>query len=46
MKERFENRRLNGQINVACKYDDGSVRYWNLTSQKRELFFKIKSAER
>lgn len=28
MKEKFENRRLTGDINVACKYDDGSTRYW------------------
>lgn len=26
--EKFEDRRLTGTINVACKYDDGTVRYW------------------
>lgn len=26
--EKFENRSLTGNINVACKYDDGTVRYW------------------
>ena len=29
MKEQFDSRRLYGQIKVACKFDDGSVRYWN-----------------
>lgn len=29
MKERFETRKLTGKINVACKYDDGTVRYWS-----------------
>jgi len=29
MKEKFEDRRLFGSMNVACKYDDGSVRHWN-----------------
>ncbi len=34
-KERFENRVLSGvTINVACKYDDGTVRYWN---EKKEV---------
>lgn len=28
-KEKFENRTLKGTINVACKFDDGSVRYWS-----------------
>lgn len=28
MKEKFEDRRLTGTLNVACKYDDGTVRYW------------------
>lgn len=28
MKEKFEKRRLFGALNVACKFDDGSVRYW------------------
>lgn len=26
--EKFEDRKLTGKINVACKYDDGTVRYW------------------
>lgn len=34
MKEKFENRRMYGPINVACKYDDGSVRYWSTTKQE------------
>lgn len=29
MKEKFEDRSLSGPMNVACKYDDGTVRYWN-----------------
>lgn len=28
-KEKFEDRKLTGAINVACKYDDGTVRYWS-----------------
>jgi hypothetical protein len=28
-KEKFESRTLKGIINVACKFDDGTVRYWN-----------------
>lgn len=28
-KEKFEDRSLSGPMNVACKYDDGTVRYWN-----------------
>lgn len=28
MIEKFENRKLTGTINVACKFDDGSVRHW------------------
>lgn len=27
--EKFENRKLTGNIKVACKYDDGTVRYWD-----------------
>lgn len=27
--EFFEKRTLQGSINVACKYEDGTVRYWN-----------------
>jgi hypothetical protein len=33
MREKFENRKLNGPINVACKFDDGSVRYWTTTKE-------------
>jgi len=29
MKEKFEERTLTGPMNVACKYDDGTIRYWN-----------------
>lgn len=28
MTEKFENRRLFGKINVACKYDNSPTRYW------------------
>lgn len=28
MKEQFEDRKLTGPVNVTCKFDDGSVRYW------------------
>lgn len=28
-KEKFEDRRLTGAVNVACKFDDGSVRMWS-----------------
>jgi hypothetical protein len=28
-REWFESRRLTGMVNVACKFDDGSVRYWS-----------------
>ncbi len=27
--EKFENRKLTGKVNVACKYDDGTTRFWN-----------------
>lgn len=33
-KERFEKRRLFGQLNVACKFDDGTVRTW---ADKKEI---------
>lgn len=29
MREKFEDRRLTGVVNVVCKFDDGSVRVWN-----------------
>lgn len=28
-REKFEKRLLEGPINVACKFEDGTVRYWN-----------------
>lgn len=28
MKEKFEDRLLTGKMKVACKYDDGTVSYW------------------
>jgi hypothetical protein len=33
-EEKFENRTLTGNINVACKFDDGTVRYWTTTKQE------------
>lgn len=38
-KEKFEDRRLTGAINVACKYDDGTTRYW--TADKSEVVARI-----
>lgn len=32
-KEKFEDRKLHGKINVACKYDDGTVRYWDTNKE-------------
>lgn len=32
--EKFEDRKFTGKINVACKYDDGTVRYWNTTKEE------------
>lgn len=32
-REKFENRNLSGPINVACKFDDGTVRYWNTNKE-------------
>jgi hypothetical protein len=40
-KEKFEDRRLTGTINVACKYDDGNVRYW--AADKAEVVAHIVS---
>lgn len=34
MKEKFEDRRMTGKINLCCKYDDGSVRYWTTTKEE------------
>lgn len=33
-EEKFEKRSLSGNINVACKYEDGTVRHWNTTKQE------------
>lgn len=38
-KEFFEKRRLVGKLNVACKFDDGSVRHWN--ADKAEVINQI-----
>lgn len=35
-KEKFTDRTLTGNIKVACKYDDGSVRYW-ITSKEEVI---------
>lgn len=32
--EKFEDRKLTGQINVACKFDDGTVRMWNTRKEE------------
>lgn len=37
--EKFIDRTFEGTINVACKYDDGTVRYWN--EDKRETIDRI-----
>lgn len=34
MKEKFEDRRLKGPIKVACKFDDGSVVYWEADKEE------------
>lgn len=39
MKERFESRRLTGEVKVACKFDDGTVRYWS--DRKESIVQKI-----
>lgn len=39
MKEQFDKRRLAGTLNVACKFDDGSVRKW--TAQKSTVVSQI-----
>lgn len=38
-KEKFIERIFEGTINVACKYDDGTVRYWN--EDKRQTIDRI-----
>lgn len=40
-REKFENRPFTGTINVACKFDDGTVRYW--TGEKQEIIARILS---
>lgn len=39
MKERFEARTIDGTIEVACKYDDGNIRYW--TANKKTVIAQI-----
>lgn len=39
MIEKFERRLLTGKLNVACKFDDGSVRYWK--DQKENVVANI-----
>lgn len=39
MKERFESRRLTGDVKVACKFDDGTVRYWE--DRKEQIVSRI-----
>lgn len=34
MKELFVDRRLTGNINVACKFDDGTTRNWTTTKEE------------
>lgn len=33
-REKFEDRRLTGNINVACKFQDGTIRYWQTTKEE------------
>jgi len=40
-REKFENRRLTGAINVANKFEDGTVRYWK--ADKAEVVQQIQS---
>ena len=39
-EEKFKRRILTGNINVACKYEDGTVRYW--IASKAEVIRHIK----
>lgn len=41
MKEAFENRRLYGWVNVACKFEDGTKRMWK--TEKEEVVSNIVS---
>lgn len=38
--EKFEDRIFTGKINVACKYDDGTVRYWDTTKEEVVLHIR------
>lgn len=38
-KQWFENRKLTGQMKVACRFDDGTVRYWE--AKKEDIAAKI-----
>lgn len=38
-KGKFEDRRLTGAVNVACKFDDGTVRTWS--DRKESIIGKI-----
>lgn len=40
-KEKFEDRSFSGTVNIACKFDDGTVRYWN--DDKAVIVQRIKS---
>jgi hypothetical protein len=33
-REKFDDRRLVGNINVACKFQDGTVKYWQTTKEE------------
>lgn len=33
-REKFEDRKLTGVINVACKYDNAPTRYWSTTKEE------------
>lgn len=39
MIEKFEDRRLFGKINLACKFEDGTVRYWE--ARKEDVVAQI-----
>lgn len=39
-REKFEDRTLTGNINVACKYDDGTTRMW--TARKEDVVQHIR----
>lgn len=33
-REKFENRRLTGSVNVACKFEDGTTRWWQADKEE------------